>query len=763
MWLYRLLLLPTTTTTTTSDLGAEDHLLVAVRNTLAEAAALLRAEAPATTTALLDSETTVTDLGCWREGWPTALRPLGSLAAGWRTVSPLSCACLCRTKHGSKWTGIVGLGYEHIYSTCSCGVTGQLGFAHTAPAHTARGRADDACCPRYDALRGIVGTPPLVRPLGSMSGGHHPRLPGMNQPLRPGQLGYPSAKISCPCLIDTQGRKSCEAERRAGISDEFREHLHGNSPDSKWVNKVFRVDLGSHCSQESCPRAPPRALTWEAFAMCPVPSGFEEEGQQCALKRGTKPYRSTIRIGSRTPTPQGEAASIIQGEVMMVKSDGVACDAQLLLQLLPGGGKAAPLSLTMAAARSYEMHWAAHLGNRSLMTGWPFPAEFTRAQSAAQIRASLDFICSHPDVVSLDALTCWRKRGPEDTPGGEDCRVREFEKEKWRSAAAVVTLSTARRRQEELIAPLGTEILRTFSRGRSCPDVDGMAAELHPLLEANVAALQRMGDDNTNAEQKTGVAFVIPFRARPVELRKWLRWMIPTLLRESAPPFSVFVAELVPGQMWNKARLNNAAVREIETRFPRRFGCFIFADVDLVLQAPGEVLRKNACALTCDPHTPTHYSTTLLGYNQPYSKGLVAGVFGGSGPPEYRGGQSSGGVVGLTIEQFANVNGWPNSVWGWGSEDGLLDLRIKGKYGKMMSPIEWGAMAGNEKCIWLHMQDDELAVKGAAHVQDGLVESTFQHDRLYEHGYREIDPLYDLVEMKAQELYTTLRFSLHGN
>jgi len=728
-----------------------------------------RASSDGSSTARLDAETSVVDLGCWKEGWPTTLRPVSSLASGWRTVSPLSCACLCRTVHGSKWTGIVGLGYQHLYSTCSCGVTDQLQFAHAAPAHTLRGRADDACCPRYNASLGIVGTPP---PSITLSAGNHARL-GFHWPLTPGQLGYPSAKISCPCF-NGAGKKSCEAERNMGISKALRDSLRGSSPQNQWVQKVFRVRLGAYCSRESCPAAaaagaargkPP--LKWENFAMCPVPSGFEEDGQQCMLKRGTQPRLATIRIGGRTPTPEGEIDSIVEGEVMMTEANGVACTAQLLLQLA-GSTSQSQLSLAMATLRSSELRWSAFHGNRSLMTGWPFTEDFSRAQSAAQIRASLDFICTHPNIVALDALACWRKRGAEDTPGGEDCRVREFEKEKWRSAAAV-TLSTARTRQEELVVPLDTEILQTFSRGRSCPDVDGMAAELHPLLEANVAALQRLGDDNTNAEQKTGVAFIIPFRARPVELRKWLRWMIPTLLREGAPPFSVFVAELVPGEMWNKARLNNAAVREIETRFPGRFGCVIFADVDLVLQASAEDLRAGACALTCDARVPVHYSTTLIGYNEPYIMGLQPGVFcnpadgAACGPPAYHGGQSSGGVVGLTMEQFKNVNGWPNSVWGWGKEDGLLDLRIKGKYGKMTSPIEWGAMVGNEKCIWIHMQDEEISVKGAAHVQTGEVETSFDRTRMFDHGYRQIDPLYTLVATNYEELYTKFVFDLHGN
>jgi hypothetical protein len=119
------------------------------------------------------------------------------------------------------------------------------------------------------------------------------------------------------------------------------------------------------------------------------------------------------------------------------------------------------------------------------------------------------------------------------------------------------------------------------------------------------------------------------------------------------------------------------------------------------------------------------------------------------------------------MEQFENVNGWPNSVWGWGKEDGLFDIRIKGKYGKMKAPIEWGALAGNEECIWVHMQDEETKMKGANAVDTKSVESMFtanldstkKDKRVYQQGYRQVDALYRLLSTDHFPLYT--RFLLH--
>jgi hypothetical protein len=59
------------------------------------------------------------------------------------------------------------------------------------------------------------------------------------------------------------------------------------------------------------------------------------------------------------------------------------------------------------------------------------------------------------------------------------------------------------------------------------------------------------------------------------------------------------------------------------------------------------------------------------------------------------------------------------------------------------------------------MQDAETAVKGASGVDDSAVESTFDETRLYESGYRQVGPLYTLLETTDHELYTTFLFSLH--
>ena len=689
--------------------------------------------------ALLDSETTVTDLGCWSEGYPSALKPVGTVQTGWKTASPITCACLCRTAHGALWNGLVGLGYEHIWSSCMCGVHGYQSFTYKA-----RGRRGAECCPTYDAKLGIVGAPTKRR-------------------------------ISCTCKyqcesylsetgVETSSFLSCWSKCRdrkdtVDVEDPaLKAALHGAGSNSYWTQRVFRVTLTAHCAPETCPSPLPgqssthsftRPPSWSKFQICPVPSGFAENNQVCTLKSGTPLRPTTVRVGGRTPTKSGVVDTFVTGSVEMGGTKGATCGVPLLLEV---AGKGRSLSMTLATKLDADMVWT---DDNDVM--WPVPRWFSRAQSGMQIQHSLDFICKHPSLVRMDSLTCWRELDATETAGGDDCSPEIPVGSPLHKAFDWVNDPHGTLKRDALVANLASDIIPSIEHG--CPDLKALGAHLYPLLSGRIARGAAIPGE------QPPVAFVIPYRDRPVELRKWLRWMIPTLLREGAPRFHVFVAELAPGTMWNKARLNNAAVVELRKLTPG-FSCVIFADVDLVLQVSAADIAKGACQLTCNADMPVHYATKLLGYNKPYSAGIVPGVFCApgsecTGPPAYHGGQSSGGVVGLTMSQFETVNGWPNSVWGWGKEDGLFDVRIKGKYGRMTSPIEWAAMPGNAQCVWVHMQDAETAVKGASGVDDSAVESAFDPTRLYENGYRQVRPLYTLLKTTHHELYTKFLFSLH--
>ena len=102
--------------------------------------------------------------------------------------------------------------------------------------------------------------------------------------------------------------------------------------------------------------------------------------------------------------------------------------------------------------------------------------------------------------------------------------------------------------------------------------------------------------------------------------------MLPILLREQMNPFSgngfgVFVAEEKMGPIWNKGRLNNAAVLEIR-KLSSSFDCFIFADVDLILQAPSSILDNGNCRLRCEEEVRTKFPTHTKSFSLTHTLSL---------------------------------------------------------------------------------------------------------------------------------------------
>ncbi|MPC38523.1 Beta-1,4-N-acetylgalactosaminyltransferase bre-4 [Portunus trituberculatus] len=101
---------------------------------------------------------------------------------------------------------------------------------------------------------------------------------------------------------------------------------------------------------------------------------------------------------------------------------------------------------------------------------------------------------------------------------------------------------------------------------------------------------------------------------------------------------------------FNRAMLMNVGALEALRHYP--FNCFIFHDVDLLLEDDRNLY-------TC-PEQPRHMSIAIdnMKYRLPYND-----IFGG--------------VSAMTVEQFRTVNGFSNKFWGWGGEDDDMSNRIK--------------------------------------------------------------------------------------
>uniref|UniRef100_A0A7M5V9E0 Beta-1,4-galactosyltransferase n=2 Tax=Clytia hemisphaerica TaxID=252671 RepID=A0A7M5V9E0_9CNID len=147
-------------------------------------------------------------------------------------------------------------------------------------------------------------------------------------------------------------------------------------------------------------------------------------------------------------------------------------------------------------------------------------------------------------------------------------------------------------------------------------------------------------------------AIIIPYKARENQLKIFLRHMHP-ILHRSQIGYRIFVIEQNDTHPFNRAKLFNVGFHEAITRFSRnQFSCFVFHDVDLLLE--------NELNNYCCKDSPRYMCPAIdvWGYRSfsPYS---------------------FGGVVGLTEADFKKVNGYSNKYWGWGSEDDDLHWRLR--------------------------------------------------------------------------------------
>lgn len=145
------------------------------------------------------------------------------------------------------------------------------------------------------------------------------------------------------------------------------------------------------------------------------------------------------------------------------------------------------------------------------------------------------------------------------------------------------------------------------------------------------------------------VAIIIPYRDRVNHLAVLLHHLHPILQRQQVD-YTIFVVEQAGTGKFNRAMLMNVGALEALKHYP--FNCFIFHDVDLLLEDDRNLY-------TC-PEQPRHMSIAIdtMKYRLPYND-----IFGG--------------VSAMTVDQFRTVNGFSNKFWGWGGEDDDMSNRIK--------------------------------------------------------------------------------------
>jgi len=145
------------------------------------------------------------------------------------------------------------------------------------------------------------------------------------------------------------------------------------------------------------------------------------------------------------------------------------------------------------------------------------------------------------------------------------------------------------------------------------------------------------------------VAIIVPHRDREHHLRQFLKTIHPVMQKQQAD-YRIFVVHQAGNSVFNKAMLLNIGYIEA-LKHDSDFDCFIFHDVDLLPEDDRNLYR---CG-----NVPRHLSVGIdkWDYQLPYDA-----LFGG--------------VIAMSKQQFAQVNGYSNQYWGWGAEDDDMYVRI---------------------------------------------------------------------------------------
>ncbi|XP_075884645.1 beta-1,4-galactosyltransferase 5 [Nelusetta ayraudi] len=144
------------------------------------------------------------------------------------------------------------------------------------------------------------------------------------------------------------------------------------------------------------------------------------------------------------------------------------------------------------------------------------------------------------------------------------------------------------------------------------------------------------------------VAILIPFRNRHEHLPILLRHLVPVLQKQRLQ-FAFYLIEQGGTESFNRAMLFNVGFKEAMKDLD--WDCLIFHDVD-------HLMENDRNYYGCRD-MPRHFAVKLdkYYYMLPYNEFF-------------------GGVSGLTVKQFKEVNGFPNAFWGWGGEDDDLWNRL---------------------------------------------------------------------------------------
>jgi len=136
---------------------------------------------------------------------------------------------------------------------------------------------------------------------------------------------------------------------------------------------------------------------------------------------------------------------------------------------------------------------------------------------------------------------------------------------------------------------------------------------------------------------------VIPYRNRKEHLTYFIKTTLP-LLQECLPNSKIVVVEQNDGKLFNRGALLNVGFKEYENKTKY----FFTQDVDV---------------------NPTKKCIEEF-YIQTIDEEHVLGIYTSST-------NTLGGIIKITDSVIQKINGFPNDIWGWGTEDKALQNRAE--------------------------------------------------------------------------------------
>lgn len=137
---------------------------------------------------------------------------------------------------------------------------------------------------------------------------------------------------------------------------------------------------------------------------------------------------------------------------------------------------------------------------------------------------------------------------------------------------------------------------------------------------------------------------IIPYRCREKHLEYYLENTVP-LLKKFLPNSKLVVVEQVDGKLFNRGKLLNVAFKE----YQHKTDYFIMHDVDI---------------------NPKEKTIKELYYPDIKDEDSILGIYTSKR-------DTLGGIVKISHKHIFLINGFPNDIWGWGTEDRVLQLRSK--------------------------------------------------------------------------------------